>query len=127
MIFYKVVHKDFSGRLVSSTTEGIYKVEYNIDKVTKPIIGKLFIFDSILNAKSYIHTIQISLNYFADNKYIYKCETLNPEPLTLMALPLNNISIKRFWTKEYELHPILWETSLGTYVCDSLTLLKRIE
>lgn len=137
MKYYKVVRK-FNGKLVSVSTYGKYQVEYKIGETTKPKIGKLFVFNSLLSARNYISNIEWQHNY-PNDKAIFECEIRKPSLMRYIG-DYRDDDMKMFWenrnlrieqriSKEYRTqfsYHIAYRSPCGTYCASEVKLLKEV-
>lgn len=126
--YYKVV-RSWHNKLLSCTTHGIYECEYKLNVITKPKIGKLFVFDSLLNARNLLSSI-IGSQYSSFTYRVYECEITNAESIDYLPTSFDS-NINWFWeqVKSYDrkYQNNLWKSPHGTHGCDSVKLTKLIE
>lgn len=114
---YKVVRVSKDGKRLSYGNTP-HALEYSQEKWTTPKIGKLFVFDTLENAKNFL------TSYHPDScagYEIYDCEVKNEEPCDKLA----SVSyIVEFWNKS--LNYISVRAPRGTYMCDAVRLKERV-
>ena len=107
---YKIVYNK-NGRHFSAITEGEYRLEYKVGETTIPKIGKIFVFNTIEDAKNF---------GFCNSSKLFTCEVTNP----IRALYRSwSLDFPSFWN----LNKHTVEVPLGTYYVDSCKLLKEVK
>lgn len=124
-LFYKVVNEDLTSCCRNPCFPSEYRVQYKIGEFVSPKIDKtrLFVFKYLEDVKKFLTNCILE-------KYdwnIYECEVVNPMQEYWIAYPED---INSFWfyrnsgqTYSEEGMP----APPGTYSCDSVKLIKRIE
>lgn len=133
--FYKVVRCEKCG-LVSARMnkecqffDGInaIKIHYRIKRWVKPKIegSKIFVFHSIDSAQDFICTssFDIDSGEEKEKEHIYECEVRNPTVATIACNSIHQIT--RFWNGD--MNVVVMEPPKGTYYCDAVKLIQRIQ
>jgi hypothetical protein len=129
--YYKVVIQKPDGLLVSTSEihNNPLKVCYKTNEWNYPVSGKLFVYGSLISARSMVR----NNNGWGIKYKIFKCECETPiRPKFNSILDLKNIytndassMIKRFWKTAFNsIDPYLccWEIPSDTYICDAVKL-----
>ena len=122
--YYKVVSINKKKQLVSAITRDYY-IHYKFKKWVKPDIGKIFIFDTLKNAKKFLE-----LNF--DKPWrIYKCYAKNVGPIE-QVLQTSNFGLlhcEAFWdnklNNDEKIHLTCYVLR-GTLVADSVMLYQKV-
>lgn len=122
MLFYKVVKNGSS----ISCDKNPFSVGYNINTTTTPILtdSKLFVFKRLKHAVNFVHNFNTTYGF-----EIYLCLVNNPEPIKSISLfpldvTLRKTVLQNFWNSKTF---AVTNAPEGTYVCDSVTLIRKIE
>lgn len=107
-----------------------YHLDYELNKETSPIIGKIFCFDTRDKARNYKKAFDYEDDFKAT---ILKGIAKNLEKCTIpRILSISTFyNIKVFWTdveihKEKAVNYASWGTPNDTYLCDSFTPIKKV-
>jgi hypothetical protein len=121
---YKVCHKviDEFGRthyysMTNDFSPHKYVVEYIIGQTTKPLIGKLFCFDTEKNARKEIDD--------SPNLVLLEAEIEPAYYRTSIIASPHDENIEDFWTSDYNID--CWTLPSGTIFADSVTLIRELE
>ena len=115
---YKVVDTDgwSSGFLYRETLS----LKYQINKVTRPKVGKIFVFKNLKSAKKFIKSLNQN-GFFGFRIFSGKAE--NCKRMLYMSRFSN---IEQMWAY-WEGDELRRRTPYGTYGCDAFTPLKEIK
>jgi len=103
---YKVVRED-----LTSFNSG--NLQYKINKWVKPEYGKLFVFDTIENAKEFLS------EYRFRTYHIYRCKVKGYVEPFLMLRTQNGLDYVKAWACELDTKI---PAPKGTWVCDAVKL-----
>ena len=122
--FYKVVRSTNKGLVSARLNEECQynsvnhiKINYRTQRWVKPRLknSKIFVFASLTDAQKFADK--------EDKENIYECEVKNPEVAKEMCYSTYNITI--YWINKGMC--LTKEPPAGTYLCDAIKLLRRIE
>lgn len=109
----------FAYKCLSETNQsinGFVTIQYSFGRIIKPEVGKLFVFNTLNNAKKYYDT------------KIYLCSVKNAYECARSILNIYHIStdsVKEYWKNErYDFYATLPPN--GTMLCDELVLLEMV-
>lgn len=114
-MFYKIIQN--CGR---SYIDCDYAVDYKPKTRTIPKIGKLFVFDTQVNAEHFFC-------FTTNSKHgLWSCFVTNPQPINLV--PVYPWEYESFWLNFPKINPQmkLFTAPQGTIVCDSVTIREKI-
>lgn len=115
--YYKVVKRQYCPDcLVSAVADRTLSVKYRQGRVTKPKLGRLFVFVSFEDAKIFIHGS-------GSGYEIWTCEVTKPTKIKwIESWWSSSARIEEFWKKRNgrEIAPE------GTFVVDSVKLLEKV-
>lgn len=120
---YKILSKR-NGQLVSCSAELLpYKLimHYPFDKMVRPEIGKLMVFETLQNCMDFLCPPIFSSHEY----YIFKCNNFF-NPVKAISFPSANNTIeimKSYWEGYYDNH--LTDAPKGTFFVDWLTISYR--
>jgi len=131
-IFYKIVDAHFKSCSVGYSNADKYEVQYQLGNFVQSKTGTpLFVFQSLDAAQA-----------FSQNKYgvspakhvsthIYECEVINPRRIKQLVGNLSNYTFESFWQlrkrrKSVKLINSVRPAPKGTWICDSVKLLRKV-
>lgn len=108
---YKVVHPQ-DDKYISCFASGEWSLDYRIGETTVPKFegSKIFVFDSLYNARGFMGSSEVILSG----------EAVNSKRVRRKVLSLSISDFANFW-KHKKLHSILDFVTDGTFFCDSFT------
>lgn len=117
--YYKVVHVDGSGRLLSAI---VYRkacaVEYKVGAWVKPPFGKLLVFDDLYRALIFATSIDLR---------VYECGVRYPRPLTRLSWWQQSCAVlEQFWKRPMIPEIIRMEIPSGSVAVSAVKLLREI-
>lgn len=134
-IAYKVCRYDYFNKeyiSINSVTTGVSKLVYKIGQKTIPVCGKVFIFNNLKDARTYISD---SLSYYAIFKGFAKNKKQLHIPVVLNRSGLiDKAAMCQFWTRvdagdKFD-SPARYNgyipKPINTYVCDSFIPIKKV-
>lgn len=126
--YYKLVRKSIENSDIWNSSNNILSEDincvYKLNKTTYPKVGKLFVFNSILNLKKF------AVGFDNTMEIILKVEVINPIILEKVLFPhlTNDTSIlTNFWNNFQKTATIqVTVPPSGTYLVDSITPVEVI-
>ena len=126
-LFYKVVNEDLTSCCRNPNFPLKYKVRYKIGEFVKPNIDgtRLFVFKNLDDVNEFLSNVFLEKEFWS----VYECEVTNPKEESAIAYPAE---VESFWYyrnagKLYGELDNSMPAPQGTYSCDSVKLIKRIE
>lgn len=123
---WKIVYNDCS--IIEYVTRSDFYVEYEIGYTTFPILGRLFVFKSLIKSIEYAERLfqKRFLTEFDYVQFLYG-ESLTPRKITFLSGQLDSESISFFWKRKQQKRSIRSISIIapqGTYSCSSFKPVK---
>lgn len=119
-ICYKVVYKSLEGNLYSCIAPGIWSLPYHPGVLVKPLIGKLFVFDTLVNALEFL-----DCNLLTEEVWEAIGENLKPIETLVKWQHIEEFA-KYFWKKQDDERIIVDTAPKGSMTSDSLVLTRKV-
>ena len=117
---YKIVRNDYT----SITMRHEYRLKYEINEWTKPKIGKIFVFSSLIEVKHFISRNTM----MCYGTMIFKCDAKNLTKATHRLSDPHSDTIAGFWKLiTFDNKPYVMKAFAGTMFCDAVKLIERVE
>jgi len=117
--YYKIVNLGDDGELYSMSVSGYARVKYIPGEISKATIGKLFIFNSLQQARDFIGP-------GLDNYQIWECNATGVEWIRwMMAWDSSFGAFKEFWKDRRRFRGDI-PVPKGTLIASSIKLLRRM-